>query len=179
MQKIKLTKKNYVCLSVYAVCILEIALILPFQFINFGRLFKKVQGLKKKVVQAKESMASKDEMAREKEKTRLDILNLKGKIITSGDISAVLAYISRKAKENSVDVLEITQGRPRAYKTIDKTKFFHLPVRIKAQAAFHNLNKFFNSLEEGYYFLEPGILAIKENISYNTVDITLVLLFKE
>ena len=179
MQNIKLNKKEVISLVIYGVCLIEIFLIIPVQVKNFSSLHHKTSVLKKKITQAKKDLLSKDEFANNKEKMKLDIIDLESSLATSQDISAVLAFISRKAKENAVDILEVTQSRPKLYKKIAGMKVYSLPITVRAKAGFHNLCQCLNAFQGGFYFLKIDSLSIKGNSPYHEVKFVVTALFKE
>ena len=179
MQNIKLDKKEIISLVIYGICLVEIFFIIPVQVKNFSSLHHKMSVLKKKVIQAKKGFSSKDEFINDKEKIKMDIVNLESSFATSQDISAVLAFISRRAKENVVDILEVAQSRPKLYKKIAGMKVYSLPIRVKAKAGFHNLCQCLNALQSGFYFLKISSLSIKGNSLYHEVRFVVTALFKE
>jgi len=179
MQNIKLNKKEIIALAIYVFCIIEIVFIFPIQIKKFTSLHSKVKDLSEKLKEAKRDLDSKDAFINAKEKLKLDIVNLDSKIITSADISSVSAFISRKAKENSVELSEIIQSPPKFYKKTEKAKFFYLPIKVKAKGYFHNICHLLNELGEGYYFLETKELTIKSNTPYHDIVFEVVTLLKE
>jgi len=179
MQNVKLDKKAIVAMVIYGVCIVEILFVIPVQIKNFSSLHHKLSVLKKKVVQAKKDLSSKDEFANNKEKIKLDIVNLESSLATSQDISSVLAFISRKAKENAVDILEVAQASAKPYKKIAGTQIYSLPITVRAKAGFHNLCQFLNVLQSGFYFIKIDSLFIKGNSPYHKVRFVATILFKE
>ncbi len=180
MQNLKLDKKEIVTIIIYVFCIVELIFIFPFQIKKLSSLGSKVKDFKKKIKEVKRDIKSKNEFINTIEKIKLDIVNLDSKIITAGEISSVLAFISHKAKENMVDLLEISQIQPKLYKKIEKAKIFSLPLILKAQASFHNICRFLNILQQSYYFLEIKKLSIKStNSPYHEVEFKAVTLLKE
>jgi len=179
MQKVRLDKKAIISIVVYAIFLIEILFIAPIQIKRFSSLHSKVRDLRKKVTQAKNDLNSKDKFIQDKEKIKLDIVELESGFIASGDISSVLSFISRKAKENAVDVLEITQSSTKLYTKIGSAKIYSLPIKVKAQAGFHNLSQYLNALQDGYYFLSVDELFIKGNSPYHKAMFVLTALFKE
>lgn len=179
MQKLKLDKKTFSCLILYAIFIVDLVFILPSQAKNFIDLHSKVRKLKKKIALYKTDISSQDKFIDEKDRIEIDILDLEGKIMAAQDISTVSTYISNKAKENAVEILEIIFSKPKEYKTSTEGKFSYLPIKIKARAGFHSLAQFFNALERGYYFLETEDLSIEEKSPYHALSFVVNALLKE
>ena len=71
-------------------------------------------------------------------------------------------YISKRAKENNVEILEFITKEPQFYKELSEGKFFYRPLQIGAKAKFHDLALFLNSQERGSYFLETREVRIKK-----------------
>ncbi len=179
MQDIKLDRKSVVSLIIYGFCLTEMFLVIPVQVKNFSSLHHKINALKKKVSEAKKDLSSRNEFANDKEKIKLDIADLESSLATSQDISSVLAFISRKAKENAVDILEVTQSSPKLYKKISSMRIYSLPITVKAKAGFHNLSQYLNALQSGFYLLEINGLSIESDSPYHKVKFVVMALFKE
>jgi len=180
MQKFKVDKKTIFYFSFYIILILDLTILLPQQARGFIRLHSKIKTLKKNINQFNQDANFEDKLREERDTIKnFDIPSLEGKIITSQDIFTVSAYISNKAKENTVDIVEIFPRKPEAYKTTSEGEFFYLPIEVEAKAGFHNLAQFINTLEEGYYFLETKELRLKESSPYHEVSLVIVALLRE
>lgn len=179
MQKLKLDKKTCFYLSFYVILAVEAIFIIPYQTKKLINLRFDTAALKKNIAQFNQDINSKEDFIEEKEIIKKHVLSLERKIITFQDISTVSAYISNKAKENAVDIKEISPDKLQSYKTTPEGKFSYLPIKIEAKASFHNLAQFFNALERGGYFLETKELAIKGQPPYYTVSMVVCALLKE
>lgn len=153
MQTIKLDKKTIIYLACYAVLILDLVVVLPLQIRKIASLRSKIGELKKNIVDFNNDVAAKDILDAEKKKiTELEIPNLAGKIINPQDIFIISAYVTNKAKENDVDILELSHRRPQLYKKTPEGNFFHRPIKISAKARFHDLGKFFECIRKSRLF---------------------------
>ena len=175
---VKLDKKAVVSLVVYGICIIEIFFAIPLQVRKFSSLRHKENSLRKKVTQAEKDLSLKDKIAGSKEKIKLDIVNLESSLATSQDISSVLAFVSQKAKESAVDILEIAQSPPKLYKKIAGVNIYALPIAVKAKANFHNFCRCLNVLQSGFYFLGIDSFSISREESSCEVKFVITALFR-
>lgn len=179
MQKFKVDKKTLIRSAFYVVLVLEIIFFLPLQVKYLFNLRSKVKDLRTKVTQCREDINCQSKFTDQQERIKIETLNLETKIITTQDIFTVSAYIADKAKENSVEILQLLPQKPEAFKTIPEGKFSYLPLKIEAKGGFHNIAKFLNVVSRGYYFLETRELKIREDKPYHSVSFILVALLKE
>lgn len=179
MRTFAVDKRTVVCFSVYFIAIVEIALILPCQIKGYVRLRSQSTALNEKISHFNRDVESEGAFLEEKENAGVDIFNIEAKMITSQDISTVSAYISKKAKENNVNISQIIPAALQEYKKTSEGTFSYLPLRIDARAGFHSLAQFLNVLEVGEYFLHTKKLAIQGDKPYHQVDFVIDILVKE
>lgn len=179
MQKIKLDSKTIFYLCFYLFILVEIFLIVPLQFKKIANLNKKSSAIKKKIEQFNKDLTSQGILINDKAVIENSILDLEKKIISSSDAFDVSAYISARAKENAVDIKEITPFNIIDYKTLTCGKFLHLPLKIEAKSSYHNLGKFLSVLDQGDYLFEMKELTVRESTPYHSVNMTLNVLIKE
>ena len=179
MQSLQIDKKTAIILSFYIFFIVDVLFILPGQVKTFVRLLSTIREIKTNITLYEEGDSKQGTIFDEKEKIKLDIIAMEGNIVTMQDISTVSAYISEKAKVNNVEILGISPSKPQNPKTTPIGKVSYLPITIEARAGFHSLARFLNTIEGGYYFLEPEEVLIQEDNPYHTVRLVLMALLKE
>ena len=111
-QKIKIDKRTVIIISIYLFCLIDIAVFVPFQIKECFVTNSKTRELEKNVAEFKSEESCKEKKISRKEEIRREIFNLKNKIITSGEISALHAYISGKAKDSGLEVASIIISQP-------------------------------------------------------------------
>ncbi|RKY41519.1 MAG: hypothetical protein DRP81_08345 [Candidatus Omnitrophota bacterium] len=178
MQKMKLDKRILIVI-VYVALFLEIFWFTPFQIKKFIHLFSEVGRLRKNIVQFSSQKNYQQNLLSRKKEISREIIELKSKIIAPQDVSALQAYLSRKAKENRLDIEEISPNSPQEYKITSQGKFLALPVDIILEADFHSLARFFGDLEKGDYFLAPKEMEVIGAKPYHRVNLELYALIKE
>lgn len=179
MQKIKLDKKIIIYSSFYLLALIEVGLILPIQTKKFFQLNSQTAQLRKKISSYKQDINTEDRFVNDREQAKLTIGDLETQFVTSQDVSSITSYISTKAKENAVEILEIMPSQPQHYKTIPQGKFSYLPIKIEAKASFHDLAVFLNILSSGSWFLETKELIMKEDKPSCKVNFVVVVLLRE
>ncbi|MCM8774147.1 MAG: type 4a pilus biogenesis protein PilO [Candidatus Omnitrophica bacterium] len=169
--------RKKIILAIFVFFILDLLVIFPFQIKCFVNLFRDTGNLKRKISLFKQELNSPD-LFREQTSLKQDIERLQSKIIVLQDISTVLTYISRTAKANNVEIQEISAGLPKEFTKIGENSFYHVPINIEAQANFHDLAWFMNTVEEGKYFIEVKELNIQKGNPYHRVKMSLILVMK-
>jgi len=179
MQGFKLDRKTIFYCVCYAVVIVNLSLIIPFQLKKLFDIHSQTGDLKKKVGQFKVDLASQDILLAEKNQIKyVKIPEIKSQIIGSQDIFVVSAYISGKAKDNKIDVVEIVPQNAQDYKTISEGAYFLRPIKIRANAKFHDLVSFLNDLDNSEYFLEVKELKMHEMKPFHDIIMTVYALQK-
>lgn len=180
-------KKTIFYFSFYLFLIVDLAILLPVQVAKGIGLGRETGRLKKNVIQFEQDKKAELCFNQQKERLSGEILGLEAKIITAQDVSALSAYVSDKAKEYSVEIVEIAAkkaapagGRKSSGKSkSSKEAYSRLPLTIDGEAGFHNCAQFLNVLEKGDYFLECKQLVIKEGFPYHSVRLVLDTVLKE
>lgn len=174
---VKTNKRLVVYVSIIAVFVILTVWFTPMQIKTFLVLGKKNKELKKEIVKVEEEIKSRSRVLSDQEELKNQINEFKNKILTSQDISGLQAYISAKAKDNNMEIVEIEAAvNPQLYKSTSYGKFFHLPIRIKLKCGFHNLGRFLNDIEKSDYSLAVSSLSIIEGKSHNEVGIEIMAL---
>jgi hypothetical protein len=145
---------------------------------NIISLNSKTAELKGKIEKFEQGTKQQDKISEEKTKIITDITAMESRVATSQDTSAITAYISSQAKENFVEILEVTPEAITPYKKNADGQFLKLPLRIEARASYHNLGKFLSRLESGGYFIEAKEMVIRAGQSVHEVSLILNALIK-
>jgi Tfp pilus assembly protein PilO len=174
-----LNKPQVLYILIFITFVLVSVLLTPYQLKRFFTLNSKVKALKKRIVQVNEDIKSQDKLDADKEKIRREIIDFKSKIATSTDISTLQANISKSAKRNGIEIVEINLENPKSYKANLESKFFLLPIKIALRCGFHSLGHFLNEIERGDYFLEIKNLLIQGSKPYHNVNIEILVLIKK
>ena len=178
MQKFKMKRKVIFFLSFYFGFIVMIC-VLPLQVQRILTLKSGTKDLKVRIYQFEQDNAMRQNLERQKAIVNVEIERLENKIMSSGDIFAAAGYVSGKAKEAGVEVLEIMPDKPRNPKTTLDGKFQVLPVKVEGKGKFHNIIKFVDLLEQGRYFAEIGDLVIRQDEPYHGMSMVVNILLKE
>ncbi len=181
-------KKTIFYFSFYLFLIVDLMVLLPVQVVKTIGLGRETGRLKKDVIQFEEDKKAELRFNQQKEQLAGEILSLEGKIITAQDVSALSAYVSDKAKEYSVEIVEIAAKKAAPAKGRRSSSaqskgsgetYSRLPLTIDGEAGFHNCAQFLNVLEKGDYFLECKQLIIREGFPYHSVRLVLDTILKE
>lgn len=179
MQKLNLDKKILVCIIVYAVLILDLLVVIPLQIggtLSSGRAARLVRG---RIAEYNRDSAARERFVQEKDSLSREIFSLQGKIMSRQDVSLFSAYVSGKAKEYGVDIIEVSAGNQDKYKSTAQGTYYYLPLKIDAESGFHNLAQFFNALERGGYYLNIEEMTVKAEAPYHKVRLVISTLLKE
>jgi Tfp pilus assembly protein PilO len=177
MPQMKLDNKFGMFLLFY-IGFVVLALIIPVQVGNIFSVNAKTAELKGKIEKFQQGMKQQDQLSQEKLKISEEITEMENRVATSQDVSAITAYISSQAKENSVEIIEVTPQPIVSYKKTADGQFSKLPLKIEARASYHSLGKFLNRLETGGYFIEAKAMIIKAGQPVNEVSLILNALIK-
>ncbi|UCC95315.1 MAG: type 4a pilus biogenesis protein PilO [Candidatus Omnitrophota bacterium] len=175
----KVDSRLVIIAIIAVVFIIDLVWFTPRQIRTFFGMQSEIRGFKEKITQFNKEKSHKHQYIADKLRVEEDIMNLRSLILTSQDIPKLQAYLSRRAKENGVEVEEIRSAPPQIYKTVGESKFFSLPIHMRLVAAFHSVGKFLNAIEGGEYFLIMKKLSMRGSKPYHRVNIDLWVILKE
>ena len=178
MQKIKLDEKLEICIFIVFVFLALLVGATPYQVKSYFALGGKIKKLNKNISQIKLDISSQNRYLADKDKINRQIMDLGSRIITSQEVSLIQAYISTKAGENGLEVVEMGSGALIKHRTISKGTFYRAPIRLKLRCGYHNLARFLNELEKADYYLEVRTLTVNSAKPYHKVELEIVALVK-
>jgi len=179
MPKLNADKKTVFRGAFYLVLALDLLLILPLQAKGLVKLHSQMKKLSQDISDFQKEYARQDQKEKEKEDLGLELLSLDEKTVSIQDISSLSVYISDKAKQNDVEVLEIMPGQPVAYKTTDRGKFSSMDIKIEASGGYHNVGRFVNALESGIYFLSGKTLVVRKGARVHRLSLVVQAVVRE
>jgi Tfp pilus assembly protein PilO len=163
MQKLTLDKRTIIYIGCALVLLIDLVFIIPLQIRTVVRLRSNIGALKKTIKDYEQDTANLTQLKNERDMiTNIHIPGYIGRIIKPQEIFMLTDYISRKAKENNIEILEIITKEPKVLKKISDGSFFSRPIEVNLKGRFHDVATLLNALEQGSYFLETKELAIKE-----------------
>jgi len=179
MQKLILNKKDIICVGIYVLLAFDLLLVVPLQIRSVLGNNVSLHKVKVRISQYNRDKADGDDFLKEKERLSRDILSLQGRIIPRRDVSSVSAYISSKAKDNNVDIFEVTAGTEEEYKNSGGNRYYYLPLKIEAESGYHDLGRFLNALSMGEYYLDTEEILVQGNAPYHKTGLIISILLKE
>lgn len=179
MQKFKLDKRIVIYGAVCFGLLLDVLIMLPYQFKKAATFFSNAKTLQANLSQFKKDRQAKDTLLDEKERTTTTIANLENRFTKPDDMSSVSAYISKAAKASGVDIQSITPQELEQIKTTPYGKVSTFPIKIEARMSFHNFGRFVNRLIRNQYFLEIRDFNMKSSGAYHPTTVVVVTLVRE
>ncbi|MFH1767732.1 MAG: type 4a pilus biogenesis protein PilO [Candidatus Omnitrophota bacterium] len=165
----------FICLSF----IILSSLATPLQIKGLISSIGKIKRLQNNITRAKADIDSKHGVLLEKAQIKKDIEGIDSKIISSQETSALQIYISTKAKENGLEIIEIDSLKTESKDSGKKGKFSYLPIKLEMKGGFHNLGRFFSEIESGEYFFEVKSLFIQTSKPQPNIKIEMAVVIKE
>ena len=179
MLPLRINQKMVLPFSISLLFILDLTVIVPLQINRLLKISSEIKKIQANLTQFEECSLHKDKLFSQKKKIKKEIELLQRKIITAGEVSALLAYISDEAKKNNVEIIRVSPLEKQIYKQMWLGNLYYLPISIKAKAKYHNLGRFLNQLVGSKYFLSVEKLTIKQNLPRHKIELLIYSLLKE
>lgn len=169
MQKIKINKQAAIFLILAAVLLVEVFILIPWGLGRIARVNQKIRELKEQVDFVRSDWPRRDEYIKENIVLKEKIDKYNEKIISSGQETKLISFISQNSRTYNIRIDSIT---PLGLLDSDSSGFSNVPFRIEAQGSFPNLVNFLRFLQENTYFFELKELRIS---GYNPSRINMIL----
>ncbi len=151
-------------------------LITAAQVKNIFKLKKDSKELHGKIGKIYDDVSEKPKILADTEKLKLEILEIKGKVIHYQEISSLQAYISAAAKKYSLDIAETGSSPAQKYKKVGDTSFLQVPINVTLRGGYHQLGAFIADIENGDYSLQVNNINISTGKQNNNITLSILAL---
>lgn len=157
-------KVFYIILGVglLLVFLLDYFLLMSPQLKTLAKINPEIKIIREDINKARDNIQRLAQYEGQVQKYRADIDRENTKVEPRDDVPLILEHISRVASEYKVKINQIMPNVIDSEIVLenDERVYYDLPIEIEAKAAYHDLGRFVNAIEQGSIYLQVGELTI-------------------